>query len=214
LVVPAVLTIVNELREPLHAELVELAFSVGDTEVTATDPVEADPLPLDDRALAQWREWLEDRWPDIAPAIEAHRESRRDELEASAREHLPGLLVAEQEAQTALYDRRIRELDEDAGEKGLERRRREIAKLETQMSQLTFDAEHRADQEERLRQMRQQLEEAEYRRVEERRERQRERLARDRDRLVDETLPRRYALARCSLLPVGVALLVPLAGDR
>ena len=32
------------------------------------------------------------------------------------------------------------------------------------MSQLTFDAEHRADQEERLRQMRQQLEEAEYRR--------------------------------------------------
>ena len=82
------------------------------------------------------------------------------------------------------------------------------------MSQLTFDAEHRADQEERLRQMRQQLEEAEYRRVEERRERQRERLARDRDRLVDETLPRRYALARCSLLPVGVALLVPAAGDR
>ena len=214
LVVPAVLTIANDLREPLHAELVELAFRIGDTEVAATDPVEADPLPLDDDALAHWRAWLEDRWPDIAPAIETHRESRRDELEASARDLLPGLLVAEQETQIALYDRRLRELDEDAGEKGLERRRREIAKLETQMSQLTFDAEHRADQEERLRQMRQQLEEAEYRRVEERRERQRERLARDRDRLVDETLPRRYALARCSLLPVGVALLVPAAGDR
>ena len=117
LIVPAVLTIADELRE-YHAELLELAFAVGDGRGRGHGPVEADPLPLDDDALAHWRAWLEDRWPDIAPAIEEHRESRRDELEASARDLLPGLLVAEQEAQIALYDRRIRELDEDAGEKG------------------------------------------------------------------------------------------------
>jgi hypothetical protein len=60
--------------------------------------------------------------------------------------------------------------------------------------------------------MRHQLEEVEYRRVEERRERQRARLARERDRLIGETLPRRYSLARCTLLPVGAALLVPKDG--
>jgi hypothetical protein len=61
--------------------------------------------------------------------------------------------------------------------------------------------------------MRQELEEAEYRRGEERRARQRERLVGDRDRLVGETLPRRYSLARCTLLPVGAALLIPLSDE-
>ena len=208
LVVPSVLTIVNELREPLHAELVELAFRVSD-DVTVVDAPDGEPLPLDDGRLDGWHDWLEERWPDIAPRLEEHRQARQDELEAAALDRLPGLLAEAQEDQTTLYDRRIKELDADAGEKGLERRRREIAKLEQQMLQLTFDPEHRASQEDQLRQMRQELEEAEYRRVEERRARQRERLVRDRDRLVGETLPRRYSLARCTLLPVGAALLVP-----
>lgn len=208
LLIPSVLTIVNDLREPLHAELVELVFRV-DGDVTVAEPIEAEPLPLDDESLERWHDWLEERWPDLAPRLEEHRQARQDDLEAAARDLLPGLLAEAQGAQTTLYDRRIKELDADAGEKGLERRRREIAKLEQQMLQLTFDPEHRANQEEQLRTMRQELEEAEYRRVEERRARQRERLVRDRDRLVGETLPRRYSLARCTLLPVGAALLVP-----
>lgn len=212
LLVPSVLTVVNELREPLHAELVELAFRITDSEIATAEAIDIEPTPLADGDLEQWRRWLEDRWPDAASAIDEQRESRREQLETTARGLLPGLLVAEQDAQRTLYNRRITELDADAGEKGLERRRREIEKLEAQMLQLTFDAEHRADQEDRLREMRQQLEESEYRRVEERRERQRARLVRERDRLLDETLPRRYTLARCTLLPVGAALLVPEVG--
>jgi superfamily II DNA or RNA helicase len=209
LIVPAMLTLVNDLREPLHAELVELAFSIDDGSLGPIDPVDGDPVALGGDELAKWHLWLEELWPDIAAAIEDHRRSTEAELDTKARGLLPGLLAEERGAQQDLFDRRIQELDEDAGEKGVERRRREIAELEEQMRQLTFDTEHRAEQEEQLRRERAQLEETEYRRVEERRERQRERLARERDRLLDETLPRRYSVARCSLMPVAVALLVP-----
>ena len=181
LVIPCVLTVVNDLRESLHAELVEMTFRLTNSDVGPTDAEVGDPVPLEDPALEPWRSRLEDRWPDIAPAVERHRESLRDEFEERARALLPGLLAEEQEAQQMLYDRRIRELERDAGERGRERLRQQIEQLEDQMNQLTFDPEHRADQEERLRQMRQQLEEAEYRRIEERRERQRERLVRERD---------------------------------
>jgi hypothetical protein len=213
LVIPCVLTVVNDLRESLHAELVEMIFRLTNSDVGPTDAVIGDPVPLEDSALEPWRDRLEDRWPDIAPAVERHRESLRDEFEERARALLPGLLAEEQEAQQRLYDRRIRELERDAGERGRERLRQQIEQLEAQMNQLTFDPEHQAEQEEQLRQMRQQLEEAEYRRIEERRERQRERLVRERARLLDETLPRRYSVSRCTLLPVGAALLVPEAAE-
>jgi hypothetical protein len=209
LIIPAVLTIVNDLREPLHAELLQFAFRFDGDDVIPISPAEGDPVPVDDDVLAKWRGRLEELWPEIVAAVEEERRSREAEMEARAREILPGLLARERNSQQQLFDHRIRELDQDAGERGLERRRREISRLEEQMLQLTFDAEHRAAQEEQLRRERAQLEEAEYRRVEERRERQRERLVRDRDRLLEETLPQRYSVARCSLMPIGVALLVP-----
>lgn len=57
--------------------------------------------------------------------------------------------------------------------------------------------------------MRDQLEGEEYRRVEERRERLRARIEREREQLVGDVLPRRFTLARCTLTPVAVSLLVP-----
>jgi len=209
LLVPAQLTLMNALREPLHTELLELAFTVGEGELSAIESIECEPTPTNNASVAQWRAWLEQRWGWLAPALQDECRSLEEKFATRASELLPLLRVDDSEAQKILYDERIRELERDAGEKGRGRLRREIDKLEEQMQQLTFDAEQRADEEEQLRNMRAALEEAEYRRVEERRERQRERLVRDRDRLLTETLPQRYSLARCSVMPVGVALLVP-----
>ena len=211
LTVPAVLALVNALREPVHTELVELGFCLGADGVIPVDPRDGDIVPLDNLALAKWCGWLEERWAWIAPVVEEQRLSRERAIDAQARELLPGLLAEEQAVQQALFDRRIRELDQNTGQGGLERRRREIAKLEEQMRQLTFDTEHRAAQEQQLRRERAQLEEAEYRQLEDRRERQRDRLVRERDRLLEVTLPLRHSVARCSLMPVGAALLVPSA---
>lgn len=77
------------------------------------------------------------------------------------------------------------------------------------MLQLTFDPELRHEREEELRRLREQLEAEEYRRVEERQARLRARIEREREQLLEDVLPRRFTLARCTLTPVAVALLVP-----
>ena len=121
----------------------------------------------------------------------------------------PTLLKEERAYQDKLFRNRLKELDEERGEKGRTRLRRQIEKLEEKTRQLTFDPELRHEREEELRQLKEQLEGEEYRRVEERRARLRARIEREREHLLDEVLPRRFQLARCALTPVAVALLVP-----
>ena len=177
-------------------------------------PVDADPLPLDDDGAGRLARLARGvAGPTSPPAIEEHREHRGGTSWRRVRAiSCPACWSRSRRPRTTLYDRRIRELDEDAGEKGLERRRRR-------------DREARGADEP-----------ADLRRRAPRRpggaacdrcgssSRRRSTgasrsggngsasgSARDRDRLVDETLPRRYSLARCALLPVGVALLVPAA---
>ena len=210
LVVQVLLTVVNELREPLHAELLELSFTIAeDATVIPATALNLEPLPLSQATIDGWRVWLEDRWSKIAPQFETERANFEAAQTKKAEILLPALRHDEEAAQRELFDSRIRELERDTGDAGRERLRREIAALEAQMDQLTFDVEHRADQEQQLNRMRLQLEEEEYRRLEERRARQRDRLVRDRDRLLGTTLPKRYTLSRCSVIPIGVALLVP-----
>jgi len=209
LVIPSLLTLVNELREPLHAELVDLAVRLDDGACTRVDAPLDDPTTLDTRGVDAWRTWLEDRWDDVTDELDRLRQEREEELRATAEGLLPGLLKEERSHQDKLFRNRLKELDDERGEKGRERLRRQIEKLEEKTRQLTFDPELRHEREEELRQLKEQLEGEEYRRVEERRARLRARIEREREHLVDEVLPRRFALARCALTPVAVALLVP-----
>jgi len=207
LVVPALLTLVNSLREPLHSELLTLAVGLYDRKPVAFPPAELTPLPA---AQAEaWRVRLADDWDELAAAIEDALGARRTELDTAAQALLPKLLAEEKESQTRLYRRRLDELKADRGDAGRERLRRSIERLEAQARQLTFDPAAQEELEARLRRERQKLESQEYRQVAERRERLRARIERERERLLSEILPKRYELARADLLPVGLALAVP-----
>ena len=142
LVVPSVLTIVNELREPLHAELVELAFRVTDSDVAAADAIDAEPAAARRRrASSGGAAGSRIAGPTSRPAIEEHRESRRGRARGERpRRSSPACSSRSRRPRQTLYDRRIRELDATPARRGRERLRREIEKLEAQMSQLTFDA--------------------------------------------------------------------------
>jgi superfamily II DNA or RNA helicase len=208
LVIPSLLTLVNELREPVHAELIDLAVRLDDDECVLVDAPLDDPVPLDPSAVDAWRAWLEDRWDEIADDLEHLVGTREEQLRATAASLLPGLLKEERGYQDKLIKNRLKELDNERGQKGRDRLRRQIEKLEEKTRQLTFDPELRHERDEELRQLKEQLEGEEYRRVEERRARLRARIEREGQQLVDEVLPRRFALARCALTPVAVALLV------
>ena len=70
LVVPNLLAIVNELREPVHAELIELALRVDKSRHEVVEAPDGDPRPLADADVNQWRTWLEERWDDLADELE------------------------------------------------------------------------------------------------------------------------------------------------
>jgi hypothetical protein len=210
LVVSCLLSMVNELREPLHAELIELAVAADADELGVIAVPEGEPLAITDtHALDAWNAWLEDRWDGLAAVLAQAREQREEELREHAEELLPERRREERAYQDRLFRARLKELDDERGEKGRERLRRELDKAQKRASQLTLDEQHRHELEEDLRAARERLEGEEYRQVEQRRERLRERIERERDHLLAEVLPRRFALARCGLMPVAVALLVP-----
>lgn len=210
LIVPSLLAIVNELREAVHAELLELALRIGDQHEVIAAP-KGDPQQLPDADVDAWRAWIEDLWDDLADELEAVRTQREQELRVAAEGLLPTLLKDERTYQDKLFKNRLKELDDERGDKGRERLRRNIEREEAALAQLSFDPHDpvRLAREESLRAMRTQLEGEEYRRVEERRARLRARIEREREHLLDDVLPRRFQLARCALTPVAVALLVP-----
>lgn len=210
IVMPSLLTITNELREPMHAELVEVALRIDGDDALPVDAPAGDPEAIDDTAVVDgWRLWVEERWDELADRLADAREEREADLRSQAEALLPGVLKEERGYQDKLFKHRLRELDDERGEAGRTRLRRQIEKLEEKTQQLTFDPELRHEREEELRRLRDQLEGEEYRRVEERRERLRARIEREREQLLGDVLPRRFALARCSLTPVAVALVVP-----
>ena len=213
LLVPNLLAIVNELREPVHAELIELALRLGNDNPAVVEAPQGDPRPLADADVNEWRIWLEEHWDDLADELEGARAQSEAELREDAEILLPALLKDERGYQDKLFRNRLKELDDERGERGRTRLRRQIEKLEEKTRQLTFDPELRHEREEELRQLKEQLEGEEYRRVEERRARLRARIEREREHLLDEVLPRRFRLARCALTPVAVALLVPEGSD-
>lgn len=208
-VVTALANLTNELREPLHAELLELGVAFEEPARTATVPDWSNGEPVSQDALVAWSERLEDDWADLRAALDAAVEACRADLEQRSRSLLPQERKTAVAYQRELFKLRLRELDESRGEKGREKLRRELEREEAKLAQLTFDVDHEREIAERVRRLRGILEGEEYRRFEDRRERLRARIERERDQLLEDVLPRRYALARCTVSPAAVALLVP-----
>lgn len=212
-IVPALLQLTSELREPLHAELVDIAVALDDSAQQIEVPGWDDVTALADADLATWAEHLEDHWEEIAESLTTTFDVARQGYVERAGALLPVTRASAVAYQRELYKTRLRELDGDRGEKGREKLRRELAREEASLAQMTFDRERELEREERARRLRDILEGEEYRRIETRRERLRERVERERDSLIDDVLPRRYTLARCTLTPAAVALMIP-TGSR
>ncbi|MGI8661283.1 MAG: DISARM system SNF2-like helicase DrmD, partial [Thermoleophilaceae bacterium] len=209
MLVSALAELTRELREPLHAELLELAVAFTDPTRPVDIPDWSAGVALPEAELVDWGEAIEDRWGDLRPTLDALLAATRADLEERAGSLLPAEQKAELAYQRQLFTTRINELRDRSGEAGRNRVRRELAKQEVALAQMTFDPDHEREVAERVRRLRDLVEGEEYRRIEARRARMQARIERERDHLLGDVLPRRYALARCALTPAAVALLVP-----
>jgi superfamily II DNA or RNA helicase len=211
-IVYVLLRVVNALRETVHAELLPYPFVLGNDgpQLSKTLPAVEESERLSAEALRRWHRWLADRWPDTQGAITSVLDSEKERFESLARRLLAQAQTAEINRVRQLYGERISELSQERGDREMERLRRELAQVERQLMQLTFDPELRQQREERHRLLSTRLEQAEWEQHNSYLERLRRRLERERERLLNEVLPQRFTLARIDMVPAALHLLVPL----
>ena len=206
-VVGALAQATNELREPLHAELLELAITAAPPHERTEVPA-APRRPLADDDLAAWRDWLADRWDGLHAAVDEHVAVSRNDLTDRLAALLDDQLDAERDRQRDLYEHRLKELSREPREREIEKLRRQVLKAEERRRQLSLLPEDNAAAAKRVRELQQQLDEKEFERLSGQRERLRQRLEAERARMFEEVLPRRFALGRFQLTPVTVELVV------
>ena len=206
LIVPTLVQASNTLRETLHAELLEVAV---DLDEPATVPDEAHRVPLEPSDLDAWRAWLADRWHELRDRCLDAVEERRFELTDQLERLLDSLHAEERTRQAALYDQRLKELQKEPTDRAVKRLQRELIRAEKQAVNLTFFEDENIDRQKRVAELERKVEQAEFERANAQRERLQQRLVRERERMIEQIIPRRFSLSRLQLTPVAVELVVP-----
>jgi len=206
----ALCTATNAAGQTIHEEVRSWPFIVeAETLPPVDDAYWAElrnlpTFPLPGAAVSEWHGRFRELWLDhmdvLKDILSAYRETWTLDLQetlANAREQA---LEDTREA----YASRIAEIDAQGTPKGLAKLRAELIVAERNAIQRTFDEEENRRRREHLRQLGNELTEAEWQRQHSQLELLREQLERDRDRLLNIAIPKRYGLARVDVQPVGV----------
>jgi hypothetical protein len=183
----------NELRESVHSELLTYAYTLEGLKSTEPPTDDGDPLTIQD--LTKWRRRLAGDWDDLRGGLSKCLGRERDALERKSVSLLDRAQKEERKRQEQLYTDRIEELKLERGDRLLQRLRRELALAKQRADQLTFDADENEANLRAFERASRRLDDAqEFERLESQRERLRLRLEADRIRLLEDILPRRFAL--------------------
>ncbi|MFW6118831.1 MAG: DISARM system SNF2-like helicase DrmD [Planctomycetota bacterium] len=198
----------NELRETIHQDIITVPFRVQGSGLSMMENelwqevsnLPRDPLPQEE--LREWAARARQNWMEhkeaLSRCVATMRKSMESELEDRMEEHLE----SELERTRKRYEQRLRELGQRA-------RRRKYDALKAEL-----DEKRRELQQERLwAEMRNRLErqvrELEWEVYHSHVEELRRFLKEERERTVQELLPKRYSMASLNLQPMAVQYLVP-----
>jgi len=204
-------TAVNELREPLHDEVLTAVFRVeGDKlvpveESFARDVTRADYLSIHSPTRRDdWVRTFRVRWFKHRGELEHHLREREGALKTILQEWANAARERDVEATREGYKYRLKELQDRSREKELDRLARELVRQQAEAAQPSLFEEVNIDSQERLREIKDQMNT-----LRQDVERTRHILERERDRRLKVTLPRRYALREVRVLPLALVYLVP-----
>ena len=209
------ITAINELREPLHDEVVGRVFRIEGDRLA---PVEADfeQAVLRDEFLPiqsaghrdEWVRAFRGRWLQHRKDLETHLKSQESDLRDVLQARADTTLKRESEAARESYHYRLKELQDRSREQEIEKLARRIVQEEAELAQPSLFEEFREEAKVRLQDIEEQMAV-----LSQDVERTRGLLARERDRRLDVILPRRYTLREVRVLPLAMTYLVPATAE-
>ena len=215
LVFYSTVTAINELREPLHDEVVGRVFRI---EGDSLAPVEADFeqsvlrdefLPL--RSASHRDEWVRafrGRWLRHRKDLETYLKSQESDLRGVLQSRADATLKREVDAARESYRYRLKELQDRSREQEIEKLARKLVQEQAELAQPSLFEEFREETKVRLQDIEEQM--AVLRQDV---ERTRDQLARERDRRLNVVLPKRFQLREVRVLPLALTYLVPATAE-
>jgi hypothetical protein len=204
-------TAINELREPLHDEVLAAVFRLeGDrlapvAEAFGRDVLRAEFLPV--KSAARREEWVRvfrGKWFKHRGELEGYLREWEKSLLDLLQQRADAVLGRETEAAKESYRYRLRELQDRSREQELNRLAKELVKQEAESLQRSLFEEINEAKREQVQEIEEQM--ALLRQDV---ERTRELLTRERDRRLKVVLPRRFKIREVRVLPLALAYLIP-----
>lgn len=204
-------TAINELREPLHDEVLTTVFRVeGDRLVPVEESfggsvLAADFLPVKSASRRdEWVRVIRGKWFKHRADLEGHLREREQSLHALLQQRADVVRDREVEATRESYKYRLRELQDRSREQELNRLAKELVRQQAEVEQPSLFEEVNE-----VTQVRVQEIEAQMALLRQDVDRTRELLTRERDRRLKTVLPKRYKLRGVRVLPLALVYLIP-----
>jgi uncharacterized small protein (DUF1192 family) len=208
-------TAINELREPLHDEVVASVFRVEGNRLT---PVEdefeqlvlgSEYLPIKSTARRDgFVRTLRGHWLRHKELLEKFLRSQDTEMQTMLERRAAVTLKRELQAAKESYQFRLRELQDRSREQSLRKIAKELARQRIEAQQMALFDELQQEVEMGVQELEEQV--AVLRQDV---ERTRQLLTRERDNRINVTLPKRFQLREVRVLPLTMTYLVPAAKE-
>jgi superfamily II DNA or RNA helicase len=208
-------TAINELREPLHDEVVATVFRVEGNQLTPVEDefqqtvLHSEFHPIKSAAKRDdWWKVLRGHWFQHKEALEAFLRQQESEVKSVFERRAETTLERELQAAKESYQFRLRELQDRSREQALRRIAKELVRQRVETQQLALFEEIQEEAEMGVRELEEQI--AVLRQDV---ERTRELLTRERDNRIKVVLPKRFQLREVRVLPLAMTYLVPAAAE-
>jgi len=208
-------TAINELREPLHDEVVVRVFRVEGNRLT---PVEdefeqsvlgSEFLPIKSTARRDGLvRTLRGHWLQHKELLEKYLHSQETEMQTVLEHRAAATLKRELQAAKESYQYRIRELQDRSREESLRKIAKELARQRVEAQQLMLLEELQQEVEIGVQELEEQVSV-----LRQDVERTRQLLTRERDNRINIVLPKRFKIPEVRVLPLTMTYLVPAAKE-
>ena len=209
------ITAINELREPLHDEVVASVFRIEADRLTQVEKsfeqtvLGSEFLPIKSASRRDdWDRTLRGHWLQHKGNLEKFLTSQENEQKTILQKWADATLKRELQAAKESYDFRIKELQDRSRDQSLRKIVKELAWQRIESQQLSLLDELQQESEMKVQELEEQVNV-----LRQDVERTRQLLTRERDNRIKEVLPRRFQIREVRVLPLAITYLVPAVAE-
>lgn len=208
------ISVINELREPLHDEVRSVVFRVdGDHLVPVEDSfqqtiLQEHFLPLSSQRLNEWTRTLRSKWPSYRTDLETYMKGLEGSLSSHFNSTAREALNTEVSSVDESYRYRLKELSERTREKELRQIAEALLEEQVESMQATLFPELKFDAERRVQDLENQM--AVLKRDV---DLTRERLEYERKQRKEVILPKRFTIRDLRVLPLATLFVIPASAE-